>query len=140
MRRILAVVLPAFAFVAMTVAVPAAWAGSPHFVGDVTAVRSGNSITVSGKLAGLGSESQVHIVVSVSAECINPGDNKPKAANKESFSVAGDFPVQNGKATFTLTVRATFRPDCTPPMTLRFSDVRVCDTTHNLCKSFSGTF
>jgi hypothetical protein len=135
MKKLAAVLV----FLVASFAVPAAHAGSAHFVGDLVVTRSGNSVTVSGKLAGLGSEPQVHIVVSMLGECINPGDNKPKAANKESFSVQGDFPVQNGKAEFTLTCTATFKPDCTPPMTLKLSDVSVCDTTHNLCQTVSGT-
>lgn len=119
----------------------AAFAGSPHFVSNtVTVSRSDNSLTVSGKEAGLGNESQVHVVVTATAACINPGDHHPKAANKESVSAAGDFPVQNGKADFTLTVTATFQPDCSPPMTVVFSNVTVTDTTSGISKSFSGTF
>jgi len=119
----------------------AAFAGSPHFVSNtVTVSRSDNSLTVSGKEAGLGNESQVHVVVAATASCINPGDHHPKAANKESVSAEGDFPVQNGKADFTLTVTATFQPDCSPPMTVVFSNVSVTDTTSGISKSFSGTF
>jgi len=119
----------------------AAFAGSPHFVSNtVTVSRSDNSLTVSGKEAGLGNESQVHVVVTATASCINPGDHHPKAANKESVSAEGDFPVQNGKADFTLTVTATFQPDCSPPMTVVFSNVSVTDTTSGISKSFSGTF
>src|SRR5919197_4939054 len=108
------------------VAVPVAWAGSPHFVSNtVTATRTDNTLTGSGKEAGLGDEAQVHIVVSATAECINPGQHHPKAANKESVSSAGDFPVQNGKANFSLTVTATFQPECSPPMTVNFISVTV---------------
>jgi hypothetical protein len=118
-----------------------AFAGSPHFVSNTVSVsRSDNSLTVSGKEAGLGDEAQVHIVVTATAACINPGDHHPKAANKESLSAAGDFPVQNGKAEFSLTVTATFQPNCTPPMTVVFSNVTVTDTTSGISKSFSGTF
>jgi hypothetical protein len=124
----------------VVVAVPAVRAGSPHFVGDITVTRVGNTVTVSGKEAGLGSESQVHIVVTLSAQCINRGDVHPKAANKASFTAMGDFPVQNGKANFTLSVTATFQPKCSPPMTLEFSEVKVCDTTNNICQTFSGPF
>src|SRR4029453_11300433 len=85
----------------------AVFAGSPHFVGGITVTRDGNSLTVSGKEAGLGNEDQVHIVVSATAQCINPGDHHPKAANKQSVSAEGTFPVQNGKANFDLTVPAT---------------------------------
>jgi hypothetical protein len=131
MRRLVLAAVVALATAA--VAVPVAWAGSPHFVNDtLTASRSGNSLTVSGKEAGLGDEAQVHIVVSATAECINPGQHHPKAANKESVSAAGDFPVQNGKAEFSLSLTASFQPDCTPPMTVRFTNVTVTDTTNGI--------
>jgi hypothetical protein len=108
-------------------------AGSPHFIRSATVVTiSGNMLTVSGKEAGLGDEEQVHIVLTAEAQCINPGDHHPKAANKESFSSEGDFPVQNGKADFSLTVTATFQPDCTPPMSLEWLSVTLEDTTNGL--------
>jgi hypothetical protein len=120
---------------------PAAFAGSPHFVDStVTATRNNNTLTVTGKEAGLGDESQVHIVVSATAECINPGSHHPKAANKTSVSSAGDFPVQNGKADFTLSVTATFQPKCSPPMTVVFTDVTVTDTTNGISVNLRGTF
>jgi hypothetical protein len=119
----------------------AAFAGSPHFVDDSVQVsRSGSTLTVTGKEAGLGDESQVHIVVTATAECINGGLHHPKAANKTSVSAAGDFPVQNGKADFSLSVTATFQPSCSPPMTVQFTDVTVTDTTNGISESFHGTF
>jgi len=114
----------------------AAFAGSPHFVdGTVTATQTDNTITVSGKEAGLGNEDQVHIVVTATASCINPGNNHPQAANKESVSAEGDFPVQNGKADFSLTLTAVFQPSCSPPMTVVFSDVVVTDETSGISVS-----
>lgn len=107
-------------------------AGSPHEVGETSVTISGNTITASGKIAGLGNETQVHVELTATAECINNGGNHPKAVNKTSVSAAGDFPVQNGKANFTLTATASFQPDCSPPMTVRFSNVSVVDTTHGL--------
>lgn len=136
MRRLLLVATLALAMMAL--AVPAALAGSPHFV-SVTATRSGNSITVSGKEAGLGNETQVHIEVTATAECVNGGKKHPKAENKESVSAEGDFPVQNGKADFSLTLTASFQPDCSPPMTVRFSNVVVTDTEHGISKNL-GSF
>lgn len=115
-------------------------AGSPHFVGDPQISRSGNSLTVTGKEAGLGNEEQIHIVLTATAECINGGLKHPRAANKTSVSAEGDFPVQNGKANFSLTVTATFDPSCSPPMTVRFTNVRVTDETNGISKSFPGTF
>lgn len=114
-------------------------AGNPHFTA-VTLTRDGNSLTVSGKEAGLGNETQVHIEITADASCINPGTKHPKAANKESFNAEGDFPVQNGKAEFELTLTATFQPNCTPPMTVVFTNVMVCDTSHDVCVKFPGTY
>jgi hypothetical protein len=136
MRRF--ILLAALVLAVVAVAVPVAWAGSPHFV-NVEATREGNSLTVSGKMAGLGNETQVHIVVTATAECINPGKNHPKAANKQSVSAEGDFPVQNGKANFSLTLTASFQPECSPPMTVQFSNVVVEDEEHGVKAKVPGT-
>jgi hypothetical protein len=109
-----------------------ALAGSPHFV-TCSATESGSTVTVTGKEAGLGDEEQIHVVLSVEAECINPGAKKPQAANKESFTSAGDFPVQNGRANFSLDVTTSFQPECSPPMTVNIIDISVCDTTNDIC-------
>jgi len=120
---------------------PAAWAGSPHFIKSAfTVTRSDDTLTVSGKEAGLGDESQIHVVLSATALCINNGGKHPKAVNKASVNAQGDFPVQNGKADFTLSVTAVFQPSCSPPMTVEFTDVTVTDTTNGLTQKFPGTF
>ena len=43
-------------------------------------LRSGNTLTASGKETGLGNEAQVHIVLSASAQRINGGGKNPKAS------------------------------------------------------------
>jgi hypothetical protein len=139
MRRLL--VLAVLALAAAAVAVPAAWAGSPHFINSAFSVtRSDDTLTVSGKEAGLGDEAQIHVELSATALCINGGGNHPKAVNKADVTSAGDFPVQNGKAEWTLSVTATFQPECAPPMTVAYTDVTVTDTTNGLTHSFPGTF
>jgi hypothetical protein len=109
----------------------AALAGSPHFVGTPKVTRSGDSLIVSGKVAGLGNETQIHVVVEAEAACLNPGGNFPQAANKMTVTAEGDFPVQNGKALFSLTLTAVFEPKCSPPMTVVYGPVTitVSDTT-----------
>lgn len=134
------VVVLAALFSTFLLATPA-WAGSPHFVDDtVSATRDGDSLTVAGKEAGLGDEAQVHIVVTATASCVNPGGHKPQAANKVSVNAEGDFPVQNGKALFALTVTAVFQPSCSPPMSVEFSDVVVTDQTSGISTILPGTF
>jgi hypothetical protein len=131
MRRLLAIIL---SIVGLTILGTAtAFAGSPHFVDDQTqATVSGSTLTVNGKEAGLGDEAQIHVVLTAEAACINPGGNHPQAANKESFTAAGDFPVQNGKANFTLSVTAVFDPSCSPPMSVVFTSAVVTDTTNGI--------
>jgi len=115
-----------------------AYAGAPHFINNATSVSiSGNTLTVTGKEAGLGDESQVHIVLTATAECINPGQHHPKAANKTSVSAAGTFPVQNGRADFTLVATASFQPDCSPPMTVAFTNITLTDTTNGISLTLS---
>jgi hypothetical protein len=135
-RRVLSILL-SIALVG-ALAATGVWAGSPHFVSN-SVVRTDTSLTLIGKEAGLGDEDQVNIVLTATALCINSGGNHPKAVNKGSFSAEGTFPVQNGKANYSLTLTATFQPDCSPPMTVTFTDVQVCDTTNSICQSF-GTF
>jgi len=116
-----------------------AFAGSPHFV-TADASRSDNTLTVNFKEAGLGNEPQVHIVLSATALCINNGGKHPKAVNKTSVSAGDDFPVQNGKAEGSLSVTATFQPDCSPPMTVEFTDVSLVDETSGARANIPGTF
>lgn len=139
MRRLIAVFFVALC--AFVVSAPSAVAGSPHFVNNAFSIsRSDDTLTVSGKEAGLGDETQIQVQLSATALCINGGGNHPKAVNKESVSATDTFPVQNGKADFTLSVTATFSPSCSPPMTVAFTDVTVTDLTNNLTHSFPGTF
>lgn len=128
---------------ALTVAGSMLAVSNAHFVGTPTATRSGNTLTVSGKVAGLGDVEVITVTVSADAQCVNPGSNKPKAANKQSFSASDDIPVQNGKALFSTDLTATFQPDCTPPMTVEFSNVVVTVTAADgtfLRHRFPGTF
>lgn len=137
MRRLVILLAPLFAAV-FAFAGPAL-AGSAHYV-SVTATRSGDTLTVSGKEAGLGNLAQVHEVATATASCINPGGNHPQAANKETVTAEGDFPVQNGHADFSLDLTAVFQPSCSPPMTVVFSDVSVTDTTNGITAALPGTF
>lgn len=138
-----AVLLGVAAVAVLTIVGSALAVSNAHFVGNPTASRSGNTLTVSGKVAGLGQVEVITVTVSADAQCVNPGSNKPKAANKQSISSTADVPVQNGKAIFSLDLTATFQPDCTPPMTVEFSNVVVTVTAAdgtNLRFRFPGTF
>jgi hypothetical protein len=102
--------------------------GNAHFVGVPSVTTAGETLIASGKVAGLGNIPQIHATLSATAQCINPGSNKPQAANKASFNAEGDFPVQNGRALFALSLDAVFQPDCTPPMTVAWSNISIVVT------------
>jgi hypothetical protein len=113
-------------------------AGSAHFVGTPTITTTSNSVTVAGKIAGLGNVPQINVAITGDAQCVNPGSNKPKAGNKQSVAANDDFPVQNGKADFNVTATVSFQPDCTPPMTVEFSNlaITVTDPDGNVLLTF----
>jgi len=118
-----------------------ALAGSPHFVdGTVTATRTGDTLTVSGKEAGLGDETQITVEASATAACLNPGQQFPQAANKETVTASAVVPVQNGKAYFSLDLVASFQPSCSPPMEIVFGNIVVTDATNGITMTLPGTF
>ena len=95
-------------------------------------------------MAGLGDETQINVAVTADVACVNPGNNQPKAENKGATIAEGTFPVQNGKANFSVTGTGTTSPDCSPPMTLRYSNVVVTVSGDSfdpdLVFAFPGTF
>jgi hypothetical protein len=109
----------------LVLTVSAVAAGNAHFVGAPSISTSGSIATASGKIAGLGNISQINVVVTADAQCVNPGSKKPSADNKQSFSAEGAFPVQNGKANFSLSLTANMQPSCTGPMTIVWSNLQV---------------
>jgi hypothetical protein len=99
----------------MALAVPAAFADSPHFLYANSSVSSSTgALTVSFKDAGLGTGvTSIEITLSVDTatavyQCFNNGGNHPKAGNKETVSTSltttGTFAVSHGQTTASLTV------------------------------------
>ena len=110
-------------------------AGNAHFVGVPSfKVDADNALDGTGKVAGLGNIPQINVTLSADAACVNRGGNHPKAENKESFSAEGSFPVQNGRAVFAIELQAVFQPNCTPPMTVVWSNISLVVTAED------GTF
>jgi hypothetical protein len=133
MHRLL---IPITAALLLLLPTSVAFAGNPHFVGTPTATISCAVVTVSAKEAGLGDEAQIMAVLSGDAQCVNPGGNEPQAANKQSFSTSSIVPVQNGKADYTISLTATFQPNCSPPMSVAWSNLVLTDTTNGLVQRF----
>jgi hypothetical protein len=94
-------------------------AANVHLVGDLTVTDNGTTLTVSGKLAGLGNKD---VIITVSASglaritCINPGGNEaPGISKKVDVTATTTIPAsevreKNGNVEFSLST-----PSPAPP-------------------------
>jgi hypothetical protein len=99
---------------AFTLVSGVAWAANPHFAGNVRnlGISSNGSDTVTGKVAGLGSETNVKVkaaadVAALFACKLNGGGftSDPKTQTITGKKTVGQtFKQQNGQATFALTL------------------------------------
>jgi hypothetical protein len=106
-------------FATMLMGATAAWAASPHIVGNPSVTVSGNSLILSASVAGLGNVPSATFTlegsVDVSSRCYTKSGNKPQAANKQetiSVSDTETFPVRNGRTNATFTVTPLSTLDC----------------------------
>ena len=95
-----------------------ALAASPHVVKGPDVSFSGNTLTVTASIAGLGNvafaDFTLEGTVNVSSRCYTRNGNTPQAANKqESISVSktATFPVRNGRTdvSFSVTPLSTLK-------------------------------
>ena len=90
----------------------AALADSPHVIGSTSTTVSGNSITFSASVAGLGNATTATFdwdgTVDVSSRCYTKSGNKPQAANKQETINVDQTTTssvdRNGRATASLTI------------------------------------
>ena len=116
-RRTLFSFVAALAIVAM--GATSVFAASPHIVGAPSVTVSGNTLTVTASVAGLGSVASVDLTLSgtlvVDSRCYTKSGNKPQAANKhETMPVnsTGTFPVRNGRTNATFHVSPVSTLSC----------------------------
>jgi hypothetical protein len=130
-------------------AVPAAFADSPHFQFANSSVSSTTgALTVDFKEVGLGTgTTSVQITLTVDNatavyQCFNNGGNHPKAGNKETVNMtlqtSGNFPVRNGQTTASLSVGPPSQGDFACPsgqslflQSVTYSGITVCDAFGN---------
>src|ERR1700756_148238 len=119
MRRMLFIVSAVLATAA--IAVPAAFADSPHYVKGPTATVSGNTLVVSWKAAGLGNtltsaDFTLTGTVTTTSQCFtksgNPVNGVPKSETNQ-VNQSGTFPVRNGQTTGSFTISPLSTPPCT---------------------------
>ena len=81
-----------------------ALAANAHFIGTPRATVSGNTLTVTASIAGLGNAERAEFTLSgpvqVNSRCFTKSGNKPQAANKQetiNVNQTETFPVRNGR-------------------------------------------
>jgi hypothetical protein len=137
MRKMIFVFAAVFATAAL--AVPVAFADSPHFISAGTASidNSGAYVVTNFKEAGLGNtltteQITLHIDTATATYiCVNGGSNHPNANNKQTVSgsldVTQSFKVRNGQTTGTISAgppaAGPFSPPCDPPMIVQLAFV-----------------
>ena len=96
-----------------------ALAANAHFIGTPQATVSGNTLTVTASVAGLGNAEGADFTlegpVTVNSRCYTKSGNKPQAANKqETIDVdqTATFPVRNGRTNITFEVTPLSTLDC----------------------------
>jgi hypothetical protein len=107
----------------------AAKAGA-HFVGDPTCVESGDSLTCSGSVAGLGNRA-VTVNVNVTRICTNRGGNDPPGQVSGS---SGPVQPENGRIDFSVTVS----DDCPDKMASTFLSPATITIFQGNTEVFSG--
>ena len=99
------------AVAALALTATTALAASLHFVGSPKASVQGETVVVTGKVAGLGNE-DITVTVEVDGEvvvyCISPGGNRAPGQNKEPFTAVDSQTfvpsAKNGQFTFRIEV------------------------------------
>ena len=88
-----------------------ALAANAHFIGTPQATVSGNTLTVTASIAGLGNAEGADFTLSgpvtVDSRCYTKSGNKPQAANKQEtieVNQTDTFPVRNGRTNVSFTV------------------------------------
>jgi hypothetical protein len=94
-------------------------AANAHFIGTPQATVSGNTLTVTASVAGLGDAEGADFTLSgpvtVNSRCYTKSGNKPQAANKQEtidVNQEATFPVRNGRTNIVFQVTPLSTLDC----------------------------
>ena len=115
---------------ALLIATSSVFAANPHVLGTPSTIVSGNSITFSASVAGLGNVPSATFslvgTIDVSSRCYTRSGNKPQAANKQetiNVSETETFAVRNGRTNATFTVSPLSTLDCPRGQIVRIESV-----------------
>jgi len=149
-RRSIASIVFAVSLILTSAAV--AYGGNPHFR-SATAALGSPRLVINLVEVGLGSGATVNYIASAhvtgTARCVNGGDNKPSASNKNfSGELASTSTTQadaSGKVTAAIILPAVPPSFCPAGQTAvvttaTFTNVTLTDTTNGVVANIAGTF
>jgi hypothetical protein len=116
---------------AAMLAVPAAFADSPHYIKGPTVSVSGNTLTVTWKAAGLGNTTTtvdfaLTGTINVSSQCFTKSGNPVNGVPKQEtidVDATGTFDVRNGQTTGSLSVTPLSTLTCTGNQEVRILSI-----------------
>ena len=133
-------VLLATALLAVMGSATSAQAANPHVVKGPDVTVSGNTLTVTASIAGLGNVPSAKFSLAGSVDlfsrCFNHGGNKPQADNKQEtvqVDETGTFPVRNGRTNVSFRITPLSTLECPGKQ-----EVRVVSLTWDLTLSGEG--
>ena len=105
-------------------------AGNPHVVKGPAVSVTGNTLTITASIAGLGNVPSASFTltgsVDVFSQCYNKGGHNPAADNKEetvAVNESGTFPVRNGRTNVSFAVSPLSTLDCPGNQVVRIESV-----------------
>ncbi len=106
-------------------------ASNVHFVGSPSCTESGGTLTCSGSLAGLGSQTTV-IEIEADFQCTNRGGNQPPG---HASGQSEPIPPKNGRVNFSVSASG----DCPGPMTPDFGGGATITASQDGSQVFSAS-
>lgn len=112
------------------------WGANPHITECPAALEDG-TLTISGKVAGLGNQTKAGTPLVVSATttalCVDVTTAPPTIVEAQPVAASETLPPKNGNNKFSVELTPEFLPPCDPPLAVTFVDTEVCDVTHGVC-------
>jgi hypothetical protein len=109
---------------------PATYAARPHWATCPTRIDEG-TMTVSGKIAGLGTKQTTDLEVTIlaTALCIDLAVEPPATVASLPVSATIGIAPAKGHVTFTIDLTPMFAPPCDDPLEVVFTTPSICETT-----------
>jgi hypothetical protein len=109
------------------------WGANPH-IPECPAVLEDGTLTMSGKVAGLGNQTKAGTALVVEATatalCVDVATVPPTIVEAQPVTASQTLPPKNGNNKFSVALTPEFLLPCDAPLAVTFVGAEVCDVTH----------